>query len=221
MINEGNLMERTEILKKFQEYKIVPVIAIEDAGDTLPLVDALTSGGLPLIEITFRTPAARDVIATLSNKRPEILIGAGTILKLEELEAAMENGAYFGVAPGFNPAIVERAEQLKFPFFPGIMTPSDIENALSYGLDCLKYFPAEAAGGTVYLESLSAPYQHRNLKFIPTGGIKPGNIKEYLALDNVIAVGGTWLAKSDEIFENKWKEIQEKTKNACELIGHE
>ena len=181
----------------------------------------MTNGGLPLIEITFRTAAARDVIATLSNKRPEIIVGAGTVLKLEELHAAVENGAHFGVAPGFNADIVDMAEKLNFPFFPGIMTPSDIENALSYGLDCLKYFPAEPAGGAAYLKSLSAPYQHRNLKFIPTGGINPGNIKEYLALSNVIAIGGTWLAKSDDINEKKWQEIQEKTKNVCELIRHE
>ncbi|MCK4823906.1 bifunctional 4-hydroxy-2-oxoglutarate aldolase/2-dehydro-3-deoxy-phosphogluconate aldolase, partial [bacterium] len=143
---------------KIKEHKIIPVIGIEKMDDVLPLADSLTEGGLPLIEITFRTKIAPEAIKLLQKERPEMLIGAGTVLTNDELELAIDNGAAFGVAPGFNPKIVEEALKNNFFFMPGILTPSDLEAALSMGINVFKFFPAEAAGGVKYLKSLSAPY---------------------------------------------------------------
>ncbi len=202
-----------EVYKKIGELKVVPVIAIEQAEAALPLADALIEGGLPVAEITFRTEAAADVILKLKKERPEMLIGAGTILTLENLRKAVDCGAAFGVAPGFNPRIVEESLKLNFPFAPGIMTPSDVEAALSFGLKVLKFFPAEAAGGTKFLKSLSAPYAHAGVKFIPTGGVNQQNLLDYLALEVVLAVGGTWIAKKDDIAAGNWEKIKQNCRN--------
>ena len=187
--------------------KVIPVIAIDNVEDAIPLADALIAGSLPLIEITFRTAAARAVMAMIKNERPEILLGAGTILDTEELKMAIDNGAAFGVAPGFNPKIAQEALKNNFPFMPGIMTPTDLEAALSLGIQIVKFFPAEAAGGIKYLSSLSAPYAHKNIQFIPTGGVNLLNLTEYLRLKSVIAVGGTWIAKSADINNGAWNTI--------------
>ncbi len=204
---------------KIKEHKIIPVIAIEKMDDVLPLADSLTEGGLPLIEITFRTKIAPEAIKLLQKERPEMLIGAGTVLTNDELELAIDNGAAFGVAPGFNPKIVEEALKNNFFFMPGILTPSDLEAALSMGINVFKFFPAEAAGGVTYLKSLSAPYTHKNIQFIPTGGINIKNLKDYLNLDEVLAVGGTWLAKKAEIESGLWEMILEKCQTAKSLVS--
>ncbi len=202
------------IYEKIGMLKVVPVIAIDKAESALPLADALIKGGLPIAEITFRTDAAADVILKISKDRPAVVIGAGTILTVEHLRKAIDCGAKFGVAPGFNPEVVEEALKLNFPFSPGVMTPSDVEGALSMGVNVLKFFPAEAAGGTAMLKSLVAPYAHMGVKFIPTGGITPNNIDQYLNIPNVLAVGGTWIAKSGDIKEGNW----EKIKNNCRWL---
>jgi 2-dehydro-3-deoxyphosphogluconate aldolase/(4S)-4-hydroxy-2-oxoglutarate aldolase len=202
---------------KIKEHKIIPVIAIEKMDDVLPLADSLTEGGLPLIEITFRTKIAPEAIKLLQKERPEMLIGAGTVLTNDELELAIDNGAAFGVAPGFNPKIVEEALKNNFFFMPGILTPSDLEAALSMGINVFKFFPAEAAGGVKYLKSLSAPYTHKNIQFIPTGGINIQNLKDYLDLKEVIAVGGTWLAKATDIDTRQWDMIIKKCQAAKSL----
>ncbi len=204
---------------KIKEHKIIPVIGIEKMDDVLPLADSLTEGGLPLIEITFRTKIAPEAIKLLQKERPEMLIGAGTVLTNDELELAIDNGAAFGVAPGFNPKIVEEALKNNFFFMPGILTPSDLEAALSMGINVFKFFPAEAAGGVKYLKSLSAPYTHKNIQFIPTGGINIQNLKDYLDLKEVIAVGGTWLAKKAEIESGLWEMILEKCQTAKSLVS--
>jgi 2-dehydro-3-deoxyphosphogluconate aldolase/(4S)-4-hydroxy-2-oxoglutarate aldolase len=152
-------------------------------------------------------------MAIIKKERPEILLGAGTILTLDELKMAIDIGAAFGVAPGFNPKIVQESLKNNFPFMPGVMTPTDLEGALSLGIQIFKFFPAEAAGGAKYLSSLSAPYSHRNIQFIPTGGVNLLNLTEYLLLKSVMAVGGTWIAKSVDINNGAWETV---TKNCLE-----
>ena len=202
-----------------KEHKIIPVIAIEKMDDVLPLADSLSEGGLPLIEITFRTKIAPAAIKLLGKEKPEMLLGAGTVLTLEELKIAIDNGAAFGVSPGFNPKIVEEALKNKFLFMPGIMTPTDLESALSLGINIFKFFPAEAAGGIPFLKSISTPYAHKDIQFIPTGGINIQNLKDYLSLKQVIAVGGTWLAKNTDIETGQWDMIVKKCLTAKELAS--
>jgi 2-dehydro-3-deoxyphosphogluconate aldolase/(4S)-4-hydroxy-2-oxoglutarate aldolase len=207
----------SEIKAKIKEHKIIPIIAIEKMDDVLPLADSLIEGGLPLIEITFRTKIAPEVIKLLHKERPEMLLGAGTVLTNDELKAAIDNGAAFGVAPGFNPKIVEGALKNNFLFMPGILTPTDLEAALSLGINVFKFFPAEAAGGINYLKSISAPYSHKNIQFIPTGGINIQNLRDYLDLKEVLAVGGTWLAKKADIETGQWDMIVKKCRAAKDL----
>jgi 2-dehydro-3-deoxyphosphogluconate aldolase/(4S)-4-hydroxy-2-oxoglutarate aldolase len=202
-------MLQTTLYSKLREFRVVPVIAIEDVDSALPLADALIEGGLPVAEITFRTAAAAAVISKLKKERPGLLVGAGTVLTKENLNRAKDCGAEFAVAPGFNPNVVEEALKIALPFSPGIMTPSDIEEALNFNLKLLKFFPAEAAGGLTFLKSLSAPYGHTGVKFIPTGGINLQNLKNYLSFDAVLAVGGTWIAKKDDISAGNWKKIKD------------
>ena len=201
-----------DIYQKIGKYRIVPVIAIENADSALPLADALIELGLPVAEITFRTEAASAVISKIAKERSDVLIGAGTILTIDNLKRAIDCGAKFGVAPGFNPKIVEESLKLNFPFSPGVMTPSDIESALSLGIKVLKFFPAEAAGGTKMLKSLAAPYAHFGVRFIPTGGINLETLKNYLAIPQVLAVGGTWIAKTEDINKKNWKQISNNCK---------
>ncbi|MCK9413537.1 MAG: bifunctional 4-hydroxy-2-oxoglutarate aldolase/2-dehydro-3-deoxy-phosphogluconate aldolase [Prolixibacteraceae bacterium] len=196
-----------DIYQRIEKFRIVPVIAIEDADSALALADALIEGGLPVAEVTFRTMAASTVISKIAKERPEVLIGAGTILTIDNLKKAIDCGAKFGVSPGFNPNIAEEALKLNFPFSPGVMTPSDVENALSLGIRVLKFFPAEAAGGTKMLKSLAAPYSHLGVRFIPTGGINPEILNNYLSIPQVLAVGGTWIAKAEDINNKNWKQI--------------
>ena len=207
-----------QITDRLKEYAIVPVIAIEEIENVLPLADSLIEGGLPLIEITFRTKIAPDAIKKLRKERSSMLIGAGTVLTVDELKMAIDSGASFGVAPGFNPKIVEMALTENFPFMPGVLTPTDIDAALSFGLHVLKFFPAEAAGGVKYLQNISAPYTHKGVRFIPTGGINTENIKEYINLNVVLAVGGTWIAKQSDIEAERWNMIAENCRIAKTLI---
>ena len=193
---------------------VVPVIAVENPEAALPLADALIEGGLPIAEITFRTIAAAAVIEKIVASRPEFLLGAGTILTSEDLKRAAECGAAFGVAPGLNPKVVAEAVKLSFPFSPGVMTPSDIEGALSFGIKVLKFFPADAAGGVKMLSSISAPYAHLDVKFIPTGGINQDNMKIYLEHKNVLAVGGTWIAAREDIGAGRWNVIRDNCRAA-------
>lgn len=198
---------------------VIPVIAIEDVAMALPLADALAEGGLPAAEITFRTEAAAAVIERITRERPEMLVGAGTILTTDNLIRAVECGASFGVAPGLNAAIVARALELKFPFSPGVMTPTDIESALSWGVKFLKFFPAGAAGGVAMLKSIAAPYLHTGVRFIPTGGVNQANLSEYLALKAVVAVGGTWIATTDDIAAKRWNQIRDNCRNAVAVAN--
>jgi len=208
-------MEQKDLIEQLKKMGVVPVIAIESVEDALPMADALVAGGLPIAEITFRTAAAAEVIKKLKKERPSLMLGAGTILTVDQLQQAKECGAVFGVTPGFNPQVVKKAVEIKFALFPGVLTPSEIEQGLALGLKVLKFFPCEAAGGINMLKAVSAPYGHMGVKFIPTGGINLAKLGDYLALPQVLAVGGTWIAAKEAIAGKKWGEIQ---KNAAEVV---
>lgn len=197
---------------------VLPVIAIEDAGDAVALADALTAGGLPVAEITFRTRAAADALAVLRAERPDFLIGAGTVLDPASLEAAQASGARFGLAPGFDPEIVGAALAAGFPFAPGVMTPSDVSLAVRRGITLMKFFPAGTIGGPAALESIAAPFAHLGLRFVPTGGVSEANMGDWLKLDSVAAVGGTWIARTDDIRKRDWAAITAKARAAVEAV---
>jgi 2-dehydro-3-deoxyphosphogluconate aldolase/(4S)-4-hydroxy-2-oxoglutarate aldolase len=209
-------MEFDTLKNRMWKAGVVPVIAIESPDSALPMADALIEGGLAVAEITFRTDAALEVISALKKNRPDILLGAGTILTVENLKKAAACGAAFGVSPGLNPEILKKAIEMDFPFFPGVVTPSEIEQGLSLGVNVLKFFPSEASGGTAMIKAVSAPYAHLGVKFIPTGGVNIKNIEEYLALPQVLSVGGTWIAKKDAIAAGSWEEIKN---NALEVTA--
>lgn len=197
---------------------VVPVIAIESAEGAIALADALLEGGLPIVEITFRTTAAAAVIAELTAKRPALCVGAGTVLSLKNLEAAYACGARFGVAPGLNPTIVQQANKLGMPFIPGVATPTEIEQALELGCTLLKVFPAETLGGVGLIKALAGPYAHTGVRFVPTGGVNLGNLAAYLQQKTVAAVGGTWIAKPDDLAAGKWTEIRDRCREAVDLV---
>lgn len=193
---------------------VVPVIAIERVEDALPLADALLEGGLPVAEITFRTEAAAAVLATLRDRRPELLLGAGTVLDEAAVKAAVAAGARFGLAPGFDPAVVAAAAAAGLPFAPGFMTPSELSLALRRGVRVAKFFPAAAAGGPALLEAIAAPFAHLNVRFIPTGGVSAQNLPEWLKIPAVAAVGGTWIARGADLRAGRWAEIAARARAA-------
>jgi 2-dehydro-3-deoxyphosphogluconate aldolase / (4S)-4-hydroxy-2-oxoglutarate aldolase len=209
----------SDICEVLSEVKVVPVIAIDSVEDAIPLADALLQGGIPAAEITFRTAAAADVINLLSKERPELFVGAGTVLTPENAKRAFDCGAKFAVAPGCNPAVIAAAQKIGLPFAPGVMTPSDIETATSMGVTFLKFFPAGAAGGVKMLKNISAPYKHLGVKFMPTGGVTIENVLEYLAFPEIIAAGGTWLAKQDMIANGEWDKIKANCQAVVELLS--
>jgi 2-dehydro-3-deoxyphosphogluconate aldolase/(4S)-4-hydroxy-2-oxoglutarate aldolase len=190
---------------RIAELRVVPVVTIDDAADAAGLAGALFDGGLPVVEITFRTDAAAEAIAAIRAARPDMLVGAGTVLDGVTVDRALDAGAEFIVAPGFNPSMVVHAQVRGVAVIPGVVTPSEIEAAMSLGLRVLKFFPAEASGGPGYLSAVRATYP--NVRFMPSGGVNVGNIASYLALPNVIAAGGTWIATPDAIRNHQWAEI--------------
>jgi 2-dehydro-3-deoxyphosphogluconate aldolase/(4S)-4-hydroxy-2-oxoglutarate aldolase len=194
------------ILKEIESYGIVPVIVIDDADNAVPLSEALIEGGLPVAEVTFRTTAARESIERIVKTFPEMLIGAGTVLSIDQVKSAVDAGAKYIISPGLNPKVVEYCVLNYIPITPGIATPSEIERALEFGLDVVKYFPAEALGGLNYLKAISAPYG--KLRFIPTGGIDEKNLLSYLQFSKVLACGGSWMVKNDLISNKKFAEIK-------------
>jgi 2-dehydro-3-deoxyphosphogluconate aldolase/(4S)-4-hydroxy-2-oxoglutarate aldolase len=211
-------MQSTDVLARLSEVGIVPVIALEDLEQALPLADALIAGGIPLVEITFRTKAAGEAIRAFKRERPQLVVGAGTVLTGENLELAAQAGAQFGVAPGLNPTTVQLAAKVGVPFFPGVATPSEIELALSLGCRTLKFFPAELLGGVDMLNALLGPYGHSGVRFIPTGGVSPGNLESYLKCKAVAAVGGTWLAKKEDLAMGNWEDIRKRCVAAVETV---
>lgn len=208
-----------EIFSRIAQLGVVPVIAIEKADAAIPLADALLEGGLPVVEITFRTAPAAEVIRKIAKERPELIVGAGTVLTGANLRAAKSSGAAFAVAPGLHPHVVKQARAIGLPFVPGVATPSEIELGLSLGCKYLKFFPAEALGGVSMIDALSAPYKHTGLRFTPTGGVNPRNLESYLKLETVAAVGGTWIAKKEDLANGKWDDIRARCKAAVEIVA--
>ena len=208
-----------EIFRRVAQLGVVPVIAIENVDAAIPLADALIEGGLPVVEITFRTAAAAEVIRKIARERPQLIVGAGTVLTAANVEAAKSSGAVFAVAPGLNPQTVKHAQSVGLPFVPGVATPSDIELGLSLGCKLLKFFPAESNGGVGMIEALSAPYKHTGIRFMPTGGVNPSNLESYLKLDTVAAVGGTWIAKKEDLANGNWLEVRNRCQAAREIAA--
>jgi 2-dehydro-3-deoxyphosphogluconate aldolase/(4S)-4-hydroxy-2-oxoglutarate aldolase len=205
-----------EVLKKQGELGLIPVVKIMDAKDAVPLGKALMAGDLPVAEITFRTDAAEEAIKRISSELPDMLVGAGTVLTVEQAERAMAAGAKFIVSPGFNPKVVDWCIQKGVTITPGVNSPSQIEMALERGLTHLKFFPAEASGGLAMLKAMSGPYG--GVKFIPTGGINAGNLSQYLESPLILACGGSWLAKPDVIAEGNFDEITRVTREAVSIV---
>lgn len=209
-----------EVLKQISDIGIVPVIAIKNADDAVPLAKALIKGGLPCAEVTFRTDAAEQAIKNIAKECPEMLVGAGTVLTKEQADKAMVAGAKFLVSPGLNPEIVKYCIDKGYPMTPGVANPSDIEQALALGLEAVKFFPAEAAGGLPMIKAMSAPYG--NLKFMPTGGINAKNLKSYLDFKKIFACGGSWMVNGDLLAAKDFDGIEKLTKDAVkEMLGFE
>lgn len=209
-----------DILKTIEDYGLVPVVRIERAEDALPLGKALFEGDLPLAEITFRTAAAEEVIRTLTERMPELTVGAGTVLTVEQAGKAIRAGAKFIVSPGFNPKVVSFCYEQQVSVIPGVNSPTQIEAAMECGLRVLKFFPAEESGGAAFLRAIAAPYE--GVRFIPTGGINASNLIPYLSLSNVIACGGSWMVKGELISTGKFEEIVRLTAEAVRvLLGFE
>ena len=196
--------------------RIVPVVVLDSVESAEPLAEALLAGGLDIMEITFRTAAAEESIQRIAARFPEILLGAGTLLEKDQIKRAQNAGAVFGLAPGLNPEIVTAAQEIGLQFSPGVMTPSEVEQALALGCKLLKFFPAEAAGGVEMLKSLAGPYAHTGVKFIPTGGVSSANLTSYLKLPVVAAIGGSWMVDKALVNAGKWAEITRLTQAALE-----
>jgi 2-dehydro-3-deoxyphosphogluconate aldolase/(4S)-4-hydroxy-2-oxoglutarate aldolase len=202
------------MIERILAKRIVPVVVLDHAESAEPLAEALLAGGLDIMEITFRTAAAEESIRRIAARFPEVLLGAGTLLDDSQVRRARDAGAVFGLAPGLNPRTIATAKEVGLGFSPGVMTPSDVEQALSLGCKLLKFFPAEAAGGTGMLKSLAGPYGHTGVKFIPTGGITSANLADYLKLPVVAAIGGSWMVDKQLVNEGKWQEITRLTREA-------
>ena len=204
------------ILEKIQKIGIVPVVVLDDPKDAAPLAEALCKGGLPCAEVTFRTAAAEESIRIMTERFPDMLVGAGTVLTIEQADRARAAGARFIVSPGLNPAVVRHCMEIGIPVIPGTATPSDVEAAMGLGLYVVKFFPAEQAGGIAMIKAMSAPYTQ--MKFMPTGGVNPQNLNTYLASDKVLACGGSWMVKKELIASGQFDKIRQLTKEAVETM---
>lgn len=207
---------KNKMIKELYEIGLIPVIKIEDPADAVPLAKALIDGGLPAAEITFRTKCAAEAIRNITKTYPEMLVGAGTVLTTEQVDAAIAAGSKFLVSPGLNPKVTTYALSKGITMLPGCSNPSDIEAALELGLTTVKFFPAEAAGGLKMLKAMAAPYGQ--LTFMPTGGINADNLLDYLKFNKIIACGGSFMVKDDLVKEKKWDEITALTKNAVKTM---
>ena len=202
------------VFDRIAEIGVVPVVEIDDASDALGLADALIEGGLPVAEITFRTAAAGDALRLVAKERPEVLIGAGTVLTVEQVDESADSGVRFALSPGFDAQVVERSRAASLPFIPGAMTPSDVLAALGAGCKFIKFFPAAASGGPAMLKSIAGPFMNSGVRFNPTGGISEKTLSDWLAMPSVFAVGGTWIAPRKEIASRNWRLIASNARKA-------
>lgn len=207
-------MDMVETLKNAG---IIPVIVIEDEAQAVPLARALVKGGLPVLEVTFRTKAAAGAIAAIAREVPEAVVGAGTLLTPEMVKAAKAAGATFGVAPGFDPVVVQAAKDADLPFCPGVATASELSQALAAGAPMVKFFPAEAAGGVKMIKNLLGAFRFTGVKFMPTGGVNLSNVGEYLAVPEIVCCGGTWIVPKDALKAGDWAAIEKLAADAAAI----
>ncbi len=203
--------------EKFAQLGVVPVVVLEDAKDAAPLAKALVEGGLPCAEVTFRTDAAEESIKIMASEYPDMFVGAGTVLTIDQVDRAVAAGAKFIVSPGFDPEIVDYCLSKDIPVFPGCITPSEVAQAVKRGLKVVKFFPAEQFGGVATIKAMAAPYV--GLKFMPTGGVNAKNLENYLSCDKIVACGGSWMVKGDLVKAGKFDEIKALTEEAVKLAA--
>ncbi len=195
-----------DVLKQLRSVRVLPVIVLDDAAHALPLADALAAGGMPIAEVTFRTAAAAEGIRRIASERSDILVGAGTVLSTDQVQQALDAGAQFIVSPGLNPRVVEYCQTRGVPIFPGVCTPTEIEQARALGLRVVKFFPAEVMGGAGFIEAIASVY--RDMEFIPTGGIKREMLARYFATGRVVACGGSWMAPTKWLHDGAFDRVQ-------------
>jgi 2-dehydro-3-deoxyphosphogluconate aldolase/(4S)-4-hydroxy-2-oxoglutarate aldolase len=208
-------MNTESILKQ----RLLCIAVVDDPEAAVPLAEALLAGGLRTMEIPFRTSTAAESIKRIRQGLPGMCIGAGTLLTAEQVQRAVDAGAQFGVSPGLNELVLATASKNKIPFFPGVMTPTEVDRALNLGWKHLKFFPAGAAGGVAMLKALAGPFAHTGVKFVPTGGINAANLPDYLALPQVAAIGGSWMAERKLVTEKAWSKITSLTAEAMKVIA--
>lgn len=204
------------VTEKISTLGVVPVVVLEDAKDAAPLAKALVEGGLPCAEVTFRTDAAEESIKIMTSEYPDMFVGAGTVLTIEQVDRAVAAGAKFIVSPGFDPEIVDYCLSKEIPVFPGCITPSEVAQAVKRGLKVVKFFPAEQFGGVATIKAMAAPYV--GLKFMPTGGVSAKNLESYLSCDKIVACGGSWMVKGDLVKAGEFDKIRELVKEAVEIV---
>lgn len=203
------------LLSQLEQTRVIAVLMIDDENDAVPVARALLAGGVNCIELTLRTPVAMEALRRIREEVPQIVVGVGTILNVQQVNEVKAAGAAFGVAPGMNPRVVAEATRIGLPFAPGVCTPTDIELAIEQGCRLLKFFPSEPSGGLAYLRTIAAPFVHLGVRFIPLGGVGAGNAAAYLQEPTVLALGGSWLAPRDLIAKKDWSQI---TANAAEVM---
>ena len=208
-------MDSRKLEEQIEKLGLVPVVVLNDAKDAKPLAKALCQGALPCAEVTFRTDAAEESIRQMSREFPDMLVGAGTVLTVEQVNRAVDAGAKFIVSPGFDPQIVDYCLNRQIPVFPGCVTPSEVAQAVKRGLRVVKFFPAKQYGGVSTIKALAAPYV--GLRFMPTGGVSASNLREYLECSSIVACGGSWMVKGDLIQAGAFEEITRMTREAVDL----
>lgn len=209
-------MDKSKVFEMIEQTKLVPVVALNDAKDAVDLAKALYRGNLPAAEITFRTAAAEESIRRIANEVPEVLVGAGTIINVDQAKRAVEAGAQFLVSPGVNRKVIEYAQEAGVALLPGVCTPSEIITCLEYGIEVVKFFPAKQYGGLDTIKALAPVFP--NLRFMPTGGVNPGNVLDFLSFERIVAVGGSWMVKTDWIDEGKFDLVEQTAKSAMEIV---
>lgn len=207
-------MNDLSIAEKIIAEKIIAVTVFKAEQEVRPTIDALLEGGVRVIELALRSPYSLEAVKLVASEYPRMLLGIGTVIKPSQIKPVFDSGAAFAVAPGMNRRVMEQARKVGLPFFPGITTASEIESALEYNINLLKFFPAEPVGGLPYLKSVNAPYAHLGLKYIPLGGVSQANLAEYLAQDMIGAVGGSWIASRKLIEAKNWQAIKENAQKA-------
>ncbi len=212
----ANSAKAEAVFQKFEEIGIIPVVVLNDAKDAKPLGEALVKGGLPAAEVTFRTDAAEESIRIMSESFPDMLVGAGTVLTIEQVDRAVAAGAKFIVSPGFDPEIVKYCLSKDIPVCPGTQSPSEMTQAMALGLDHVKFFPAELSGGLKMIKAITAALV--NLKVMPTGGISASNVREYLGYNKIFCAGGSWMVKGDMIKAGQFEEIEKMTREAADIV---